>query len=132
MAKRSDRRAVASCPCGSGAPYDQCCGALHQGRAAAATAEQLMRSRYAAFVVGDADYLLRTWATATRPPDLSLDNDLRWTGLEILATTAGTPFHTEGSVEFRAGFIADGHPGDQYEHSRFVREDGLWVYVEAL
>ncbi|MGZ4607464.1 MAG: YchJ family protein, partial [Blastococcus sp.] len=46
------------CPCGTGLPYDECCGPLHDGTSAAATAEQLMRSRYAAFAVGDTGYLL--------------------------------------------------------------------------
>jgi SEC-C motif-containing protein len=91
-----------------------------------------MRSRYAAFVVGDAAYLLRTWAAATRPADLQLDQDIRWTGLEILRTTDGSPFHTEGTVEFRASYQADGQPGHQQELSRFVRENGAWVYVAAL
>jgi SEC-C motif-containing protein len=104
---------------------------LHDGQAAA-TAEQLMRSRYSAFVVLDAGYLLRTWAAGTRPASLSFDDDLVWTGLDILGSTDGTAFHSEGTVEFRAHFLADGEPGDQYENSRFVREDGRWVYVSAI
>lgn len=98
----------------------------------ATTAEQLMRSRYSAFVVRDAAYLLRTWAAGTRPARLSFDKDLQWTGLDVLGSTEGSAFHTEGTVEFRAHFLHDGQPGDQYENSRFVREDGLWVYVSAI
>lgn len=37
------------CPCGLGRPYGRCCGRLHRGAASAGTAEELMRSRYAAF-----------------------------------------------------------------------------------
>ncbi|HEX8865525.1 MAG TPA: SEC-C metal-binding domain-containing protein, partial [Lentzea sp.] len=37
------------CPCGTGQSYVDCCGALHSGARTAATAEQLMRSRYSAF-----------------------------------------------------------------------------------
>lgn len=139
MAKRHSRRPAAPrfspaapCPCGRDATaYEDCCGALHRGRGAAATAEQLMRSRYSAFAVRDAGYLLRTWHSGARPPELSLDGDVRWTGLDILGATGGTAFHTEGTVEFGAHFVVDGEPGDQYEHSRFVREGGLWVYVDA-
>ena len=58
------------CPCGTGLPYDDCCGPLHAGSTAAATAEQLMRSRYSAFAVGDAAYLLATWHPSTRPAAL--------------------------------------------------------------
>ena len=121
-----------SCPCGMAAAYDDCCGGLHSGRAVATTAEQLMRSRYSAFVVQDAVYLLRTWAAGTRPATLSFDSDLVWTGLDILGSTDGSAFHTEGTVEFRAHFLSDGEPGDQYENSRFAREDGRWVYVSAV
>lgn len=88
-----------------------------------------MRSRYSAFVVRDAGYLLRTWFSGTRPPGLSFDEDIRWTGLDVLGTTGGSAFHTEGTVDFRARFRARGADGEQRENSRFVREDGLWVYV---
>ncbi|WP_020387326.1 YchJ family protein [Kribbella catacumbae] len=125
MAKRTT-----TCLCGLPAPYADCCGSLHAGRTSATTAEQLMRSRYSAFVVRDAAYLLRSWSSATRPPELHLDDDLEWTGLEILSSTGGSPFHTEGTVEFRATYKADGTPGDQHENSRFIRENGSWVYVE--
>ncbi|GAB2658100.1 hypothetical protein GCM10009743_37890 [Kribbella swartbergensis] len=91
-----------------------------------------MRSRYSAFVVGDVSYLLRTWASATRPAHLRLDDDIRWTGLEILSTTDGSPFHTEGTVEFRAHYEVGGRAEHQQELSRFVRENGAWVYVAAL
>ncbi|TDD30317.1 hypothetical protein E1218_01800 [Kribbella turkmenica] len=120
------------CPCGLDSSYADCCGRLHDGRASAATAEELMRSRYSAFAVRDAAYLLRTWAAATRPAGLRLDDDIHWTGLEILATTGGSPFHTEGTVEFRAHYELDGRPSHQQELSRFVRENGDWVYVAAL
>jgi SEC-C motif domain protein len=88
-----------------------------------------MRSRYSAFVAGDAGYLLRTWSAATRPKSVVFDPDLRWTGLEVLATEGGTAFHAEGTVDFRARFRLRGRDCEQREHSRFVREAGLWVYV---
>lgn len=88
-----------------------------------------MRSRYSAFAVGDQDYLLRTWSAATRPPALELDPRVRWTGLQILATTGGTAFHTEGTVDFRARYRLSGMDGEQREKSAFTRADGHWVYV---
>jgi SEC-C motif domain protein len=118
-----------ACPCGLGAPYGDCCGAFHDGRAAAPTAERLMRSRYSAFVVRDAGYLLRTWAAAARPPAVDFDPEIRWTGLDVLGSTGGTAFHTEGTVDFRARFRVRGQDGEQRENSRFVREGGVWVYV---
>ena len=39
------------CPCGSRQRYDACCGRLHRRAAEAETAEELMRSRYAAYAL---------------------------------------------------------------------------------
>ncbi|QHC24239.1 hypothetical protein GR130_25495 [Streptomyces sp. GS7] len=122
----------APCPCGRDASYGDCCAPFHQGRAAAPTAERLMRSRYSAFAVGDTGYLLRSWHPATRPGGLELDPAQRWTRLDILGTSGGSAFHDEGTVEFRAHYTLRGRSGSQYEHSRFVRENGAWVYVDAL
>ena len=119
------------CPCLSGLPYDVCCGRLHAGSAVAQTAEQLMRSRYSAFVVGDVPYLLRTWHPATRPGSIELDPDQRWTGLAVLATEAGGPEDAKGVVEFRASYAVRGEPGALHEISRFFRVDGAWVYVRG-
>lgn len=123
--------AESPCPCGLDAAYGACCGRFHAGPAAAPTAELLMRSRYSAFVVGDAAYLLRTWAPGTRPGELDLDPGMRWTGLEIEETGEGTAFHQHGTVTFRARFTHDGVPGDLHERSRFARHEGAWVYVDG-
>jgi SEC-C motif-containing protein len=120
---------AAPCPCGLDAPYGDCCGRLHRGAAAAPTAERLMRSRFSAFAVRDAAYLLRTWHSTTRPPGIEFEPEQRWTGLEIIGTTGGSAFHTEGTVEFRAHYSLHGRTDAQHELSRFVREDGLWVYL---
>lgn len=119
------------CPCGTGLPYDDCCGPLHDG-GSAATAAQLMRSRYSAFALGRTGYLLATWHTSTRPRRLRLDPAVRWTGLEVLTVTGGSLLAAEGTVEFRACAQAGGHPRVQHERSRFVREDGAWRYLDGI
>ncbi|MEU5743177.1 YchJ family metal-binding protein [Streptomyces tendae] len=116
-----------SCPCGRSEPYEKCCGRFHAGTADAPTAEALMRSRYCAFVKGDAGYLLRTWHPRTRPARLDLDPGVRWTGLEILDTADGSAFHATGTVTFRASCRG----GSLHERSRFERVDGAWVYVDG-
>ncbi|WP_369139113.1 YchJ family protein [Modestobacter versicolor] len=120
------------CPCGTGLPYAECCGRLHDGTATAGTAEQLMRSRFSAFAVGDPAYLLRTWHSRTRPAALDLDPRVRWTALEVLATTGGGLLAAEGTVEFRAHSVVDRTAGSQHEDSRFVREDGGWRYLDGV
>jgi SEC-C motif domain protein len=122
----------AMCPCGSGEPVAACCGRLHSGQVRAATAEQLMRSRFSAFALGEQAYLLSSWHPSTRPKRLRLDPASEWTHLEIVGRTGGGPFDTEGTVEFRAHHRAGGETGVLHENSRFVREDGAWLYVDAL
>jgi SEC-C motif domain protein len=123
---------TAPCPCGLREPYGECCGRLHAGHATAPSAERLMRSRFTAFAVGDARYLLRTWHPTTRPRRMGLDPDQRWTRLEVLTTTGGGLFDADGTVGFRAHYRRHGQPGVLAEHSRFVRHDGLWVYVGPI
>jgi SEC-C motif-containing protein len=120
------------CPCGIGLPLAECCGRLHDGTVTAATAEQLMRSRYSAFALGDAGYLLGTWHPTTRPRSLELDGDVRWTGLDVLATTGGSLLSSEGTVEFRAHYVSGRTAGAQHENSRFVRDGGQWRYLEEV
>ena len=126
------------CPCGlDGRGYGDCCGVLHAsdggpGSPAAATAELLMRSRYSAFAVGDGGYLLRSWHSSTRPARLDLDPAQQWLRLEVLGATEGGPFHVGGTVAFRAHWREQGQEGVVEENSRFVREGGAWVYLDAL
>ncbi|WP_382309573.1 YchJ family protein [Herbiconiux sp. UC225_62] len=127
------------CPCLSGEVYGECCAPFHRGEAHAPTAERLMRSRYSAFAVGDADYLLATWHPDTRPADLELDPGLRWFRLDILGRTGGRVLDSEGTVEFEARYrmrptTPDASPtsGSQRENSRFRRVDGRWFYVDAV
>ena len=91
-----------------------------------------MRSRYSAFVLRDAGYLLATWHPRTRPRVLDLDPGVRWTGLDVLAAAGGSPLEIEGTVEFRAHHVVAGRAGAQHERSRFVREDGRWRYLDGV
>ncbi|MGI5521223.1 YchJ family protein [Micromonospora sp. CA-259024] len=132
-AKRRSANATTgqACPCGSGRAYADCCAPLHSGDAHAPTAEALMRSRFSAFALGDADYLLRSWHPSTRPPRLELDPGQRWVRLEIVDTERGGLLDTAGTVTFHAHHRDAGRPGTLTEHSRFVREDGRWVYLDG-
>jgi SEC-C motif-containing protein len=118
---------TADCPCGRGRPFGGCCGPALNGHAPS-TAEGLMRSRFTAFVLDDAAYVMKTWHPKTRPTEVEPDPDMRWTRLEVLDATGGGLFDAEGVVEFRAHFRDRGRPGDMHERSRFVRDDGAWVY----
>ena len=125
------------CPCGRqdarGRPlaFARCCGpylADFEHRPAP-DAESLMRSRYSAFVLEDADYLLATWHPAHRPPELTFEPGLKWLGLEVKDHRVVDPTHAE--VEFVARSRQAGRAHRLHERSRFVCEDGRWYYLDG-
>ena len=122
--------AISACPCGSGTAYAACCGPLHDGEPAA-TAESLMRSRYAAYVLGRSDHVFRTWHPRTRPDDVTPDAGTSWLGLEVLRTVDGGPGDDSGVVEFVARFGGPRGEESLHETSRFERRGGRWVYVDG-
>lgn len=91
-----------------------------------------MRSRYSAYVRSDLDYLKASWHTSSCPPDLSLDNQPVWERLEIVRCEAGGVDDTEGKVEFIAHFRDKTGAGRVPELSRFVREQGRWLYLDGV
>jgi SEC-C motif domain protein len=121
-----------SCPCGAGETYDDCCGRFHRGEASAPTADALMRARYTAFAVRDADYLRETWHPRTRPARVTLPEAGRWTRLDVLARSGGGVFDSDGTVEFEAHFEVDGQLGIEHQNSRFAREGRRWFYVSDV
>jgi len=119
------------CPCGHIAGYAQCCRPLHEG-ALAATAEQLMRSRYSAYVLKREDYLLASWHANTRPTSLGLNTQQpapTWLGLSIKRhETANDTALVEFVARLRYG---GGKAQRMHEISHFVREHGQWFYVDG-
>ena len=86
-----------------------------------------MRSRYSAYVLGYIDYLLETWHPSTAPgePELGFT---KWTGLEVLHAQASLE---AGVVEFVARYKVNGKAEKLHEVSRFVLENGRWLYIDG-
>lgn len=119
------------CPCGSGKPYAGCCRRWHHGEAAP-DALSLMRSRYSAYFFALEPYLRASWHPDTRPSEdnaLLEGQSVRWVGLEIRSYSRIG--NDEAEVEFIARYRLGGRASRVHEHSRFVREDGRWYYVEG-
>ncbi|MBV1920010.1 MAG: YchJ family protein [Pseudomonadales bacterium] len=125
-----------ACPCGSNLSYQECCQPFHSRDKYPPTAEQLMRSRYSAFVKADIAYLLHTRHSSTQ----SLDNplllqqscqDTTWTNLRIQQCLRGQSNDNQGSVTFSAHYIENNKPGVLTETSRFVKEDQQWYYLDG-
>lgn len=125
-----------TCPCGSGRSYEECCGAIIKGEKTADTAEELMRSRYTAYVKVETDHLYesthpdhrkgydhkgtRHWAESSR-----------WEGLEILATKGGRPEDEEGEVEFIARYREKDLRKQYHELASFRKEKGIWYFTDG-
>jgi SEC-C motif domain protein len=136
--------ASAPCPCGRLAAatssrkqaialaWPQCCGpALDAAQPALATdAHALMRSRYSAFVLQRADYLLASWHPRTRPAHIEFEPGLKWLGLEVLSHTATHP--QQATVTFVARSRLAGRAQRMHETSHFVYEAGQWWYVDGI
>ncbi len=92
------------------------------------TAQALMRSRYSAFALQNAAYLLATWHPRTRPVRLDFTPGQQWVLLKLIfATTNGD----NATVEFVARSKMGGKLQDLHEVSRFVRDGGRWYYVDG-
>jgi SEC-C motif domain protein len=120
-----------SCPCGSGKDIAACCGRFIDGEAQPRSAEELMRSRYTAYVLARPDYLTATWHPTTRRSNVGLDPAVSWLSLEILRTEGGGPTDREGIVEFVARYKMAGRAYRLHEASRFVQRGGQWLYVHG-
>ena len=119
------------CPCGKPLAFERCCGRFIVGGETVPDAEHLMRSRYTAFVRKDADWLRATWHPATRPTDLTLDEEPapQWLGLQVKRHVVHDADHA--TVEFVARYKIHGRAHRLHEVSRFERIDGRWFYREG-
>ena len=122
------------CPCSSGKNYGECCQSLHQGNPTE-NALALMRSRYSAYAIGDADYIMRT----THPDNAGFsDNTAIWkeqiqqfcsaTTFEKLAILDFQDGNDTAYVTFTAYLRQNGQDATFTEKSRFKKIKGQWLY----
>lgn len=125
------------CPCTSKHPYDRCCGPYHSGGKVPETAEQLMRSRFSAYALGKADYLIATRPEAKRAEEnreelAAYCKSVQAVGLKIVGREKGGKEDDTGIVTFHASLQSNGRRTLHIETSTFVRENGRWVYVDGV
>ncbi len=124
---------MSPCFCGSSMPYQQCCQPIHHNHAMAEKPEQLMRARYSAHHLKLIDFIIHTYhpdcnAEQQREEIIS-SAELNWQKLTVIS--APQPEANEGFVEFKASFLHQGTEQIMHERSRFLRQDGLWYYVDG-
>lgn len=121
------------CLCGSSKTEEACCGRFIDAQELPQTPEELMRSRYTAYVRLNLDYL----AATMKPPaaahfntqaTLHWASQVTWLGLEVLNTQAEG---NQGWVEFKAHYQEQGQKHCMHERSKFRREEKRWYYVDG-
>lgn len=123
----------AVCLCDSGLNHDECCGLYHEAILFPATAEALMRSRFTAYALRDADYLRKTWDSGKCPDNIDFSRETAvWQRLEVIDTKKGGPQDDKGIVEFRAYYLQDGEECVLHEVSRFIKKEGRWLYLDGV
>jgi SEC-C motif domain protein len=122
------------CPCGTGRTFADCCEPLIRQQRTAATAEQVMRSRFTAHVIRDEAHLHRTYLpTAKQPyvPDDAAGEAMDWTRLVIHSHDHEVKPDTS-HVDFTAYY----RDGDQelamHEKSEFLRVEGVWLFSRPI
>ena len=119
---------IQNCFCRSEKLFNDCCGRLINKNLPADSPEQLMRSRYSAYILKNEEYLLQSWHESTRPASLDLKNDsTHWKKLKIIDAS-------ENTVQFVAFFTQDAlnkeHVFALTEKSHFVK-DNHWYYLNG-
>jgi SEC-C motif-containing protein len=117
-------KSIPHCPCGSGKSINECCEPYLKGDQLAPTAEALMRSRFTAHAMGNAQYLLDSWHPSTRPESIDIDPAMQWIRLSILNSNTD-------QVEFVAIYRIQGRAHKLHENSHFIFEGGKWFYVDG-
>lgn len=129
------------CFCGTGKRFSSCCQPfinreMNQKTSQLAfpeTPEQLMRSRFSAYVTGNSQYIYDTYAKSSQASQSVKEIDewskaCTWIALKIHSTRADnsdSKASTEQFVEFSAFYITDNILCELRENSRFVLEAAI-------
>jgi len=120
------------CPCGSGKKYKECCFKYHKG-SNPKNALELMRSRYSAYVLGKAEYIIKT--THKDSPHFE-KNKKEW--IKSIKYFSTSQFHKLEIIEFLDGvkesYVEFKAYIDNYiihEKSFFIKED-KWYYLKEF
>ena len=124
-----------TCVCGKGESTEVCCGPILKGEKAL-TAEALMRARYAAYVLGDIDFLINSLhpdsaGSVDRKSTEAWSKSADWQGLEIVETEKGQEGDSDGVVEFIARYAMRGQDMQHHERATFSKHSGRWHYVDG-
>jgi SEC-C motif-containing protein len=119
-----------NCYCGSEKQFESCCQPFIEELKFPENPEALMRSRYSAYVIQNADYLIATTHTSQRKyysvsEILEWAKENSWIKLEVLNAK-------DFIVEFKAYYLDEnGEAQVHHEKSTFKLENEKWFYVDG-
>ena len=118
-----------TCECGKAKEFKDCCGKFLDGSAVPETCEELVRSRFVAFGLGNFDYIEATQVDPL-PDEVRQRKVPEWESLKIVSTDDGAAEHKVGEVKFEAYYKANKRRVHK-ETSRFVRVEGELRYRDG-
>lgn len=118
-----------NCHCGSKKEFSKCCEPFLNGSLKPLTPQELMRSRYSAYVLGNGKYIVESAVKEQRyEDDINLiqeySRSVEWLKLDVIAAY-------DDIVEFRAYYRDANGIKVQHEKSNFTYEDGAWLYKDG-
>ena len=122
------------CPCQSQKEYADCCQPFHEAFRQPKTAEQLMRSRYSAYVLQKINYIIQTTipkqqSQLNREDLANWSKNTDWRGLTVLRHVPNiSPHHAQ--VEFVAKFSENGQIHEHHELSAFAQIGSKWYFID--
>ncbi|ATC64448.1 hypothetical protein CMV30_11055 [Nibricoccus aquaticus] len=138
MSQTSPARAAITstspCPCGSGKTFGECCEPIIQQKRVATTAEQVMRSRFTAHVIGDEAHLHRTYVpTASQPyvAEAETGEPMQWTRL-VIHSHEHEVKPDMSYVDFTAYYREGDGEKAMHEKSEFLRVNGAWIFNRPI
>jgi SEC-C motif-containing protein len=139
---------TATCPCGSGSVYTDCCAVFHRGEAFPQSPEKVLRSRYTAFYYRLPGYIMESTHEECRdfqPDKIDWAKNLNkggmfdsydFVGLEVGTEEAGSD-DSESFLDFQVTLRGNSKASEQLEDkemvvmekSRFLRDEKGYRYA---
>ncbi|WP_264559013.1 YchJ family protein [Flavobacterium sp. N2270] len=118
------------CYCGSDKSFENCCKPFIEEIQFPKTPEELMRSRYSAYAIQNANYLMATTHISQRKY-YSVSEILEWSKSNTWVKLEVITAH-ENRVEFKAYYLDEKLQAKiHHEHSTFQLDNNKWFYVDG-
>ena len=121
------------CYCGTDLTFENCCQPFISGQSLPEHAEQLMRSRFSAYVTNNAQYIHDTYGEEKRQDNSVADirdfaQSCRFIKLEVLNNSEDADL---ANVEFSVKYFYQNLFCQLNESSRFEKRAGKWFYIDG-